>query len=82
MGNLEITSIEHNRDLSFMRVQLSPSISSLQVNSGVLMHRDRSACLYLIVLLFWPAGTMSVGREKRYRDTPRERTRVLVALPW
>ncbi|VFV27212.1 receptor tyrosine-protein kinase erbb-4 isoform, partial [Lynx pardinus] len=29
MGNLEITSIEHNRDLSFLRVKLSLSFSSL-----------------------------------------------------
>ncbi|XP_011846267.1 PREDICTED: receptor tyrosine-protein kinase erbB-4-like [Mandrillus leucophaeus] len=29
MGNLEITSIEHNRDLSFLRVKLWLSFSSL-----------------------------------------------------
>lgn len=39
--------------------------------------KERSACLCLMAMLFWPAGAMSVGRDKRYQDTRRERT-----LPW
>lgn len=63
MGNLEITSIEHNRDLSFLRVK-SLSVSSFSVNSGLMMHKDRPAC--------WPTGTVSVAGDKKCQDTQRD----------
>jgi len=47
MGNLEITSIEHNRDLSFLRVKLPLSFSSLLCEWTVVsqcIKTDQLAC--------------------------------------
>ena len=55
MGNLEITSIEHNRDLSFLRVKLSLSFSSLLREWTVVSQCIKTSFLYLMTMFFCPA---------------------------